>query len=124
RGFSNLWEAISISIDDRDDSNQEVKDTRAEWVRRFKKFAENYFDGNLKKTGYCLKDVWVLHRWNKIQSSYRDIHIEQELKEIKEIDVDTMGAAACAAGECEIECLENTRGDLPSLRRRGTLTST
>lgn len=102
RGFSNLWEAISVAKDNHDQSNQELRDTRADWVRRFHKFADTFFAGDMEKTGYCLKDVYVLHKWNKIQANYQAINLEEHLKEIKLIDADTMAAAACAAGECLI----------------------
>ena len=101
-GFNNLWEAISIARYNGDESNQEMKDIRSDWIRRFHKFAANYFDGDARKTEYCLKDVAMLHKWAKIQNNMKEIHLEDELKEMKLIDVDTMGAMSCHAGQCEI----------------------
>jgi hypothetical protein len=101
-GFDNLWEAITIAQQDNDDSSQERKDIRADWIRRFRKFADNYFGGNLVITGYCLKDVYILYKWVKIQNNFTDIVMEENLQKLKEISIDTMGAAACAAGACEI----------------------
>jgi ribonucleoside-triphosphate reductase len=101
-GFKNLWDAVQIAEYNHDQSNQELKDIRADWVRRFKKFADTYFDGDLKKTGYCLKDVWLLHKWNKIQTNYVPVNLVNELKIIRETDINTMGAQACAAGGCEL----------------------
>ena len=102
-GFSNLWEACAIaSYPEFDESNQEMKDTRSDWIRRFKKFADNHFNGNLKKTSYCLKDVALLHKWVKIQQNFVEPMLESRLKTFKEVDIDTMGAIACSAGGCEI----------------------
>jgi ribonucleoside-diphosphate reductase alpha chain len=32
------------------------------WISRVKKFANNYFGGDLQKTIYCLKDLNLLHK--------------------------------------------------------------
>lgn len=102
KGFKNLWEATAIAQSSDDDSSQELKDIRAEWIRRFKKFALNYFGSDLKKTEYCLKDVYVLHKWMKIQTNFVDLDLAADLHEMKETDIDTMGAQACYAGACEV----------------------
>lgn len=102
KGFKNLWEATAIAQSNDDDSSQELKDIRAEWIRRFKKFALNYFGSDLKKTEYCLKDVYILHKWMKIQTNFVDINLSEHLHEMKETDIDTMGAQACYAGACEV----------------------
>lgn len=102
-GFSNLWEAVEVAQKNmNDDTSQEIKDIRAEWIRRFRKFADNYFAGDLNITGYCLKDVYILYKWVKIQNNFVDVAMEESLQRIKEISIDTMGAAACAAGGCEV----------------------
>ena len=101
-GFSNLWEACQISIYNGDDADQEMKDARANWIRRFNKFAQNYFSGDKVTASYCLKDVYLLHKWTKITQSFVEPKLEEKLKTVKNIDIDTMGAIACHAGGCEI----------------------
>jgi ribonucleoside-triphosphate reductase (thioredoxin) len=101
-GFKNLWQACSVAQYNNDDSSQELKDARADWIRRFKKFADNYFAGDMKKTEYCLKDVWVLHKWIKIQQNYEPVNLTDQLKVSRFIDIDTMGSMACVGGFCEI----------------------
>jgi ribonucleoside-triphosphate reductase len=103
-GFPNLWEACRVAklSDDQDDSSQENKDIRADWVRRFWKFANNYFDGDVKETEYCLKDTYMLHKWFKIQHNFVDMDFAKLLKDAKETDIDSMGAQACFAGSCEV----------------------
>ncbi len=98
KAFDNLWVACmtaqnrSIDISSDDSSLLLKKD----WIRRFKKFAENYFKGDAKQAEYCLKDVFILHKWEKIQQNLvQDVDWESSLVEKKYIDVDTMGAAAC-----------------------------
>lgn len=102
--FNSLWSACSTAKGfgealDLDDHETMMK---KDWVRRFKKYAENYFEGDLIKAEYCLKDVFLLHKWQKIQQHLTDIDWKNELKEARYTDIDTMGAAACSGGACEI----------------------
>ena len=100
-GFRDLWEATSIAQMNSTLAG-EANDMRSEWVRRFEKFADNYTNGDLKKAEYCLKDVYLLHKWTKIQQNYQDVSFESQLVEKTFTDIDTMGAIACQGGVCEI----------------------
>lgn len=99
--FSNLWKAFDVARNSSD-ATQERLDTQIDWIRRFKKFADQYFDGNFKKAEYCLKDIHLLYRWNKIQTHYKDIDFVNNLTAKKFTDVDTLGAAGCSGGNCEL----------------------
>lgn len=101
-GFNDLWEATRIAQLEKDDGEQQKVDMRADWVRRFRKFAENYFAGNMEKAEYCLKDVHLLHKWEKIQRNYVPVDFVSGLTIQKLTDIDTMGAIACAGGACEV----------------------
>ena len=103
--FNNLWDACMTAQGygedlTLDDSNTVMK---KDWVRRFSNFADNYFDGDIKQAEYCLKDSYLLHKWNKIQKNLKEINWQDDLTEKQYTDVDTLGAAACAAGACEID---------------------
>jgi len=102
--FDNLWIACMTANGFGEDlsADNHTNTLKRDWIRRFKKFATNYFDGDIKKTEYCFKDVYLLHKWEKIQQTIVDIKWEDELKEIKYIDVDTIGSAACVGGGCEL----------------------
>ena len=76
---------------------------KKDWVRRYENFANNYFDGDMKKTEYCLKDAYLMHKWTKIQKNLRSIDWKNDLTEKRYTAVDTIGAAACAGGACEID---------------------
>lgn len=102
KGFNDLWEACFIAQEAQDFGDKEKSDVRAEWIRRFRKFAENYFEGNYKKAEYCLKDVYLLHKWTKIQQNYVPIEFTTQLREKTYTDIDQMGAVACAGGACAI----------------------
>ena len=101
KGFANLWEATMIA-QMSDEHRGELSDLRAEWVRRFKKFADNYFQGDMKEAEYCLKDVFLLHKWTKIQQNLKAVDFVNNLDTKTYTDVDTMGAVACQGGACEI----------------------
>jgi ribonucleoside-triphosphate reductase len=90
--FDNLWvacRAVNAYVNGADfDAMQ------GDWCRRYVKFAENYFDNDLSKVDTCLKDVYLRHKWEKIQQNLQPIDWSS-LTEKRFIDVDTLAAAAC-----------------------------
>ncbi len=105
QSFGDLWMACSTAQGFGEDiSAENSKNTmKKDWVRRFQAFASKYLEGDLKKAEYCLKDAHLIHKWEKIKRSYQQIDWISELTEKKFTDVDTLGAAACAGGSCEID---------------------
>ena len=103
--YDNLWTACSTAMGMGEDLSVESSENSAkkDWVRRFERFAQNYLDGDMKKTEYCLKDAYLLHKWEKIQSNLKPVEWETDLTEKVYTDVDTLAAAACAGGACEID---------------------
>lgn len=77
-------------------------DLKRDWVRRFHKFAINYFEGDLLKTSFCLKDVYNLHKWDGIVRNMKPIDFSKALSKQTYIDVNTMGAQACVGNQCEV----------------------
>jgi len=57
---------------------------------------------DLKETEYCLKDVYLLHKWEKIQQNLNPVDFVTQLNQKEFTDIDTMGAIACQGGACEI----------------------
>ena len=103
--FRNLWDACSTAQGFGENISEESTNNalKRDWVRRFKQFAENYTDGNIKQAEYCLKDAYLLHKWNKIQDNLKEINWLEDVREKKYTEIDTIGAAACAGGACEID---------------------
>lgn len=99
--FNTLWEAC----DHVKFTNYNFKEAdgnvamKHDWVRRYIKFANNYFDGNITKAEHCLKDVFLLHKWEKIQKHYMPVVWNEHLTEKKFTDIDTTGAAACVGNK-------------------------
>ena len=103
--FDNLWSACATSHGMGDDLTLESSDNamKRDWVRRFNNFADNYLNGDTKQAEYCLKDSYLLHKWNKINKNFTPVDWIEDLTEKRYTEVDTMGAAACAGGACEID---------------------
>tara|TARA_Y100000389_G_scaffold54036_1_gene49868 strand:- start:2591 stop:4822 length:2232 start_codon:yes stop_codon:yes gene_type:complete len=101
KGFNDLWEACSAA-QMGEAAGGEISDLRKEWIRRFNRFSENYFDGDVQQTSYCLKDVYLLHKWTKIQQNLSPVDFASQLESKRFTDIDTMGAIACHGGACEI----------------------
>lgn len=100
--FDTLWEATSVAQNPEHQS-QEKLDRQSDWIRRFHKFATNYFEGNVKTAEYCIKDAYLLHKWEKIQQNFVPIDFAEQLTSAQYIDINTMGAAACVGvNGCEI----------------------
>lgn len=74
---------------------------RNDWVRRFKKFSKNYFNGDDKKCSCCLKHVNIFHQWQKIKNQkpvdWENVQWEREYKNVGE-----NVATACSGGACEL----------------------
>lgn len=100
----NLWQAcdtamgfgIKLSAEDSADL------LKRDWVRRFNQFANNFFNGDVQKTSFCLKDCHNLHKWVKIQKNIKEINFASELKSKAFVDVDTLASQGCAGGACEV----------------------
>ena len=103
--FPNLWDACSTAQGFGLDLSVESSENsaRKDWVRRFENFANNYCDGDTKVSEGCLKDAYLFHKWKKIQSNLKQIDWKEDITEKKYTDVDTLAAAACAGGACEID---------------------
>ena len=103
--FDNLWIACSTAKGFGEDLSLESSDNamKQDWVRRFNNFADNYLDGDSVKAEHCLKDAYLLHKWNKIQKNLKPIEWKKDLTAKKYVDVDTIASAACVGGACEID---------------------
>lgn len=106
--FNNdLWLALAtamgngLSIDNEAHENV----SKQNFVKRLLKYSDRHFDGNLTECVNCLKDVYYLHKWQKIQQNIDVDSMEwtSMLTTRKLTDIDTMGAVACNGVQgCEI----------------------
>ena len=100
----NLWMACDtvmgygLKLDPEESSDLLKRD----WVRRAKKYANNYFGGDLLKMTFCLKDCHNLHKWTSINNKFHPVDFSKDLSQQTYTDVDDLGAQGCSGGICEI----------------------
>lgn len=83
--------------------NIKKAELKLDWIKRFKKFANNYMQGDLKRTSYLMKYVYTWHKYVRIKRALMNkAEIDWSKLEHSEISADTMGASSCAGGACEV----------------------
>ena len=100
---NNLWNACDAIINEQiklDGTRVSVM-IKKDWIRRAKKFAKNYFGGDLSAMVSCLKDVHLFHKWNTINRQFKGVDFTKLDLKPDYVDIDTLGAAACFGGACE-----------------------
>jgi ribonucleoside-diphosphate reductase alpha chain len=100
---NNLWMACDTAMGFGQKLSDESGDLlKRDWVRRFAKFAESFFNGDEMKTTFCLKDCYNLHKWVSIQKTMKEIDFSEALAKRDYVDADTLASQGCAGGACEI----------------------
>lgn len=100
---NNLWLACDTLMGHGLQLSEDSEDLlKRDWVRRAQKYAVNYFNGDLQKMTFCLKDCHNLHKWMSIEKSLSIINFSEELKDKRLVDADSLASQACAGGACEI----------------------
>jgi ribonucleoside-diphosphate reductase alpha chain len=100
--FDNLWTACGTAMSDKELKQNSDNALKIDWIRRFKQYADNFFNGDLQKTNECLKDLYLYHKWTKVKRELDDIEFNAIATEPNYTDVDTLGAIACSGGACEV----------------------
>jgi hypothetical protein len=76
---------------------------KRDWLRRVAQFSERYFEGDVRRTTYCLKHVSLWKTWCDLKREYQDVDwttVQEDGPEY--VDADTLGAQACSGGACEL----------------------
>lgn len=101
---NNLWDACdAVTKDDvvLDGTRQQLL-LKKDWIRRVKKFAKNYFKGNVQETIYCIKNVHLWHKWNTINKMFKSVDFSKILEKPEFKDIDTTAGIACSGNACEV----------------------
>lgn len=102
--FGCLWAATSCANGDGEqlvESHETV--AKRDWIRMFRKFANNHFKGDHQLTSDCLKDVYNLHKWVKIVNALDPkVDLRDHLNAKQYVDVNTLSGQGCAGGVCEL----------------------
>ena len=79
---------------------EEVRLAKLDWVRRARKFAENYFDRDVLKMTRCLKRVSTCKMWEDLTRTYAPVDYTQLIE--RQDNTTVTQTVACAGGKCEI----------------------
>jgi ribonucleoside-diphosphate reductase alpha chain len=101
---NNLWEACKSATDKSTPLSGTKEDVilKKYWLSRVKKFAYNFFDGNVQQAIYCLKDVHLYHRWVTINRQFHEVDFGKILNKPKYVEISKFAAMSCSGGQCEI----------------------
>lgn len=79
---------------------EEVRKSKLDWVRRARKFADNYFDRSVIDMTRCLKRVSTCKMWEDLTRTYAPVDYTQ-LIEVED-NTTVTETIACAGGKCDI----------------------
>ena len=100
----NLWLATDTLLDD----TIQITGTREQvllkkyWISRAKKFAKNYFKGDMKKMVYCLKDVHLFYKWETITRQFKEVNFGEILNKPQYKSISDYAAQACSGAQCDV----------------------
>lgn len=96
-----LWTACSTALgygEKLTDGHEHL--LKRDFVRRFTKFSEQFTSAD--ECANCLKDVYNLHKWWRIQKSLHNVDWSTNLSKKEYTDINTTGAQACSGGACDL----------------------
>jgi ribonucleoside-triphosphate reductase len=96
-----LWDACDQALDYECKETMKKNFAKDDWVRRCRKFADNYFNGDVGETTHCLKDLYNYHKWVKVTKSLVSIDWVAENIKPEYVNVDTLASIACVGGVCD-----------------------
>ena len=76
-----------------------VRKEKGDWVRRARKFADNYFGGDKLKMTRCLKRVHSCKHWEDLTRTHAPVDYTQFIE--REDNTVVSATVACAGGTCE-----------------------
>jgi len=80
-----------------------VEMNKLKWLARAKRFADNYFEGDLRKMTYCLKDTDAWKTWVDLKRVYKPVPWDEFFEGIDNTKVSE--TVACSGNSCEIKSL-------------------
>ncbi len=98
----NLWEDnLWAACDSLLGIGEKIKGNgKREWAERCKKFADRYFEGDIRRLTYCMKDVYNWKEWVDLNREYVSVDYTNIVEE--ENNVVPEQEWACSGGVCEI----------------------
>lgn len=106
----NLWKAcsslMSENYDPSNDFDLDMQSTsglfnaakRVRFVQKSKRFADNYFEGDVKRLTYCMKDVFNWKRYQDLKGSFQTVDYTDLIEDSDNTNLEQ--EVACAGGAC------------------------
>ena len=95
--------AIELNLFFQSKGEFRTVELKKDWVRRFNQFAVRYFNGDKKKTSYCLKHVSSWKQYVDLKREIKPVDWSLVVEDTESIeDADKQAAQACAGGACNI----------------------
>lgn len=103
----NLWKACSSILDDNFKDKLEINKTKKELKKaaqqiecweRARNFASKYFDNNIKRLTYCLKDVFLWKQYCDLKRSFQPVDFSEMIEEQDNTKFEQ--EVSCAGGAC------------------------
>lgn len=94
-------EPINMGLARKRLEEQKAYESKKNWVRRAIQFANRYFEGDLKKMTYCLKDVNNWKYWCDLKREYVEVDYTTMIEDHDCTKLEQ--TVACAGGSCSID---------------------
>lgn len=102
-GWKKLQDAVDVLEDQLEDAITSHS-LKQDWIRRAQQFADRYFNSDVRKMTYCLKDVYNWKMWCDLNREYVEVDWSKAYEETSVLeDIDTLGAIACSGSSCELK---------------------
>lgn len=93
-------DTIRIADDLNYESQLSEYQRKKDWIRRAHQFANRYFNGDIRKTTYALKDINNWKSWCDLKREYVDVDYTTMIEEDDRTKLSQ--EAACAGGACSL----------------------
>ena len=93
----NLWAACDSLLGKGSPVKGKAKES---WVARCNKFATKYFEGDVKKLTYCMKDIYNFKLWTELKREYQNVDYTEVQEEFDDTELEQ--ALACSGGNCNL----------------------
>ena len=94
-------DSINFDAAQKYESDLSQYSTQKDWVRRAHQFAERYFDSNIRKMTYALKDVNNWKLWCDLLREYKDVDYTEMVEDQDNTKLEQ--TIACAGGKCDLQ---------------------
>lgn len=95
-----VTDTINLQASQNYDKDCEKFSLKIDWIRRAKQFAERYFNNDVRKMTFCLKDVANWKYWCDLKREYVEVDFSTMVEETDETKL--LQESACAGGSCHL----------------------